>query len=138
MNYSLANHTIVITNSAYNLVIGNGSSLEGINVTFANDNFAYTMSADGTGTLNKNKMRNGTYTITLQQTNPMVKVLTSLYEQQFVSTPTDVAKSTIKDTDGNINGTFDECVITKTPDYTANPESTTREFTVIFKRGSIA
>ena len=136
MNYSLADHTIVIANNNFQTTIGNGSSLESITVSYANDNFSYTMAADGTGTLNKNKMRNGTITVSLQQTNPFVGVLTSIYEEMFTSSPTDVAQMTIKDSNGNINGTFTGCVVTKNPDYTANPESTTRDFVFLFKNGA--
>lgn len=136
MNYSLADHTIVITNRNFQLTIGNGSSLEGITVSYANDNFSYTMAADGTGTLNKNKMRNGSITVSLQQTNPFVQTLTSLYEEMYTSNPTDVAQMTIKDSNGNINGSYSDCVVTKNPDYTGNPESTTREFTFLFKKGA--
>ena len=67
-NYSLADHTVVIENENFQTTIGNGSSLESISVSYANDNFSYSMAADGTGTLNKNKMRNGTISISLQQT----------------------------------------------------------------------
>lgn len=135
MNYSLANHTLVFSNNTNTITIGNGSSMDNVNITYANDNFSYTMAADGTGTLNKNYMRNGTITISLQQTNPYCHRLNSIYNQQISSSPVDVGQVTIKDSDGNINGTYQECTFTKLPDYSAAAESSTRQYTIIFKKG---
>lgn len=136
-NYSLADHTLVISNNTYNIVIGNGSSTESITVSFANDNFSYTMAADGTGTLNKNKMRNGSATVSLQQTNPIVNSLHNLYENQMESTPVDTAKMTLKDSNGNIDATFDGCVISKEPDYGASNEQASRDFVILFVKGNL-
>lgn len=136
MNYSLANHTLVFSNNANTITIGNGASTDNINVSYENENFSYTMAADGTGTLNKNNMRNGTITISLQQTSPYCHRLNSIYNQQMASSPVDVGQVTIKDSDGNINGVYQECTFTKLPDYSASAESATREYTMIFKKGT--
>jgi hypothetical protein len=134
-NYSLADHTISIETPNRNVTIGNGSSLETISVTFANDNFSFTVSPDGSATLNKNNMLNGTATISLQQTNPFVNVLIDLFKSQIINNVINTGRMIIKDTNGNINARFEKCVITKYPDYNAGPESQARDFVIAFGKG---
>lgn len=135
-NYSLADHTISIKSKAFELNIGNGSSLESINISFENDTFEFSVSADGTATLNKNYMKNGTITLSLQQTNPFVNLLLDLYNKQMVKGITDTANMTIEDVYGNVKGTFTKCVINKIPNYDAGKTSSVREFVFIFGNGS--
>lgn len=135
-NYSLANHTLYLQNDDYNVIIGNGSSAETITVSYANENFSYTMSADGTGTLNKNKMRNGTISVSLNQANSICDQLKNVYKSQLEGSSTAPATITIRDSDGNINSTYTGCVITKIPDYSAGNESASREFSIIFLEGT--
>lgn len=137
-NYSLANHSLVFVNTNSSVIIGNGASVESITVSFENDNFSHTMSADGSATLNVNYMLNGTISVALQQTNPFVTTLDNIYKAQLNSTPIDEGTITLKDSNGNINGTFDRCVIVKYPDYTAESESSTREYTFRFTKGELA
>ena len=47
-----------------------------------------------------------------------------------------VTKLPSKDSNGNINGTYTGCVVTKNPDYTAGAESAAREFVFLFKEGT--
>ena len=133
--YSLADHTLSIVNSTRSLTIGNGSALDSFSVQFENDNFSFTMSADGSATLNKNYMKNGSISISLQQTNPFVNSLIDFYKSQGLTGVTDTANIVIKDANGNINGRFEKCVITKYPDYTAGQTSAVREFTIIYGKG---
>lgn len=139
-NFSLADHTIsIITQSgAIQLQIGNGDALESITVSFENDTFSFTMSADGNATLNKNYMRNGSISLSVQQTNPCVERLIDLYKTQMLPGATDIATIKIKDVYGNINARLEKCVVTKIPDYTANTESSPREFTIIFGQGTMS
>lgn len=134
-NYSLADHTISITDSSRTLTIGNGAALESIAVTFANDNFSFSVAPDGSATLNKNLMLNGTITLTMQQTNPFVNPLIDMYKSKIGVGPIDTSRIVIKDLNGNISGRFEKCVITKYPDYNAAAESATRDFTIAFGKG---
>ena len=133
--FSLADHTISLRNSTRTLTIGNGSALESFSINFENDNFSFTVSPDGSSTLNKNYMRNGTLSLSLQQTNPFVDSLIDFFKSQSISGITDTADMVVKDTNGNINGRFTKCVITKYPDYTAGATNSMREFTIIFGYG---
>ena len=138
-NYSLADHVISIKTSNVNipeLLIGNGDAVETITVTYENDTFSFTVSPDGSATLNKNYMKNGTITISLQQTSPFVDRLIDLYNSQMVSGVTNVADIVITDANGNIDSKFHKCVITKIPDYNAGAESQTRDFNIIYGSGS--
>lgn len=134
-NFSLADHSISIQTADISLIIGNGSALESINVTWDNDNFSYTTSPDGQATLNVNYMLNGSFTISLQQTNPFVDQLQTLFKHQIQGGIVDVGTAKIKDVNGNINAEFSGCVISKFPDYSAESTSGTRDFVVLFKKG---
>ena len=136
-NYSLADHTISIQTENMNLVIGNGSATESITITWDNDNFSYTTSPDGQATLNVNYMFSGSFTISLQQTNPFVDQLLTLFKHQIQGGIVDTGNAKIKDINGNINGEFQGCVISKIPDYSAEAENGTRDFVVLFKKGMI-
>ena len=136
-NFSLADHSISIQTSDISIIIGNGSSLEEVNVTWDNDNFSYTTSPDGQATLNVNYMLNGSFTISLQQTNPFVDQLQTLFKHQIKGGIVDVGTAKIKDVNGNINAEFLGCVISKFPDYSASSTSGTRDFVVLFKKGMI-
>lgn len=131
-NYSLADHTVVLENSVRTLTIGNGSSVDSISFSYENDNFGFTMSSDGTSTLNVNYMKNGTITIALNQANPFVDELIDFFNTQISDGVVRTATVTIKDSFGNVNKTFYKVLITKVPDYTAGSESGTREFSLIF------
>lgn len=131
-NYSLADHTVVLENSVRTLTIGNGSSVDSISFSYENDNFGFTMSSDGTSTLNVNYMKNGTITIALNQANPFVDELIDFFNTQISDGVVRTATATIKDSFGNVNKTFYKVLITKVPDYTAGNESGTREFSLIF------
>ena len=133
--YSLADHTLTISNNTRSITIGNGSSVESITVTFDNDNFSFTMSADGTAALNKNYMKNGSVSISINQTNPFVNELNAFYNAQMLSGVVDTARMILKDTNGNVNARFEKCVITKIPDYSAGNESASRPFVIIFGKG---
>lgn len=136
-NYSLADHTISITTSNRSLIIGNGSSLDTISISFANDNFSFSMSADGSAVLNKNYMLNGTINISLNQANPFVDLLIDLFKSQLLQGVVDLGTIVIKDTFGNINGTFEKCVISKYPDYSAGAESASRDFVILYGKGNL-
>lgn len=139
-NYSLADHVVSIlpnSNSIPPLLIGNGDAVESITITYENDTFSFTVSPDGSATLNKNYMKNGTITISLQQTSPFVDYLLDLYNSQMVVGITNVADIVIQDLYGNIDAKFHKCVITKIPDYNAGAESQTRDFNIIYGNGSI-
>lgn len=145
MNYSLADHTISITSknqsigssNYFSLIIGNGTTLESASVSFANDNVSFTMGADGTGATNINRMRNGSISINLIQTNPINKDMQTIYvkqSQQIAQVyPADIV---IKDSYGNINAQFEECYITKYADYEAGNEASARSWAIIFKKGT--
>lgn len=136
-NYSLADHTISIETNNMSITIGNGSATESISVTWTNDNFSYTTSPDGQATLNINYMLSGSFTISLQQTNPFVDQLQTLFKQQIKGGVIDTGRAKIKDANGNINGEFQGCVISKFPDYNAGAESATRDFVFLFSKGML-
>lgn len=133
--FSLADHTISIQTNDISLIIGNGSALESISITWDNDNFSYTVAPDGSATLNVNYMLNGSFTISLQQTNPFVDQLQTLFKHQIQGGTVDVGTAKIKDVSGTVNGEFSGCVISKFPDYSAEAESGTRDFVFLFKKG---
>lgn len=136
--YSLADHTVHLkTADGYEVKIGNGQSVETITVTFANDNVSFTMSNDGTSTMNVNKMLNGTASIALNQANPFVDKLINFYKHQLFGGVIRPATMVISDTYGNINGKFEKCAITKIPDYTAGSESQSREFVIAYGKGTM-
>ena len=143
-NYSLADHSlsIVAQNGAvgsanyYSAIIGNGDAVDTISVSYANENASFTMSADGSASLSTNYMRNGTITVTVQQTSPINQTLIAIYKKMTQNGVANPANIVLKDGNGNINGSYEKCVITKTADYTAGAEADMRSWTIIFGKGT--
>lgn len=77
--YSFSDVTLVISHPAMGQYIANGAGIGNINTTMATDRTTHDLSGDGSVMISKIKGRNGSHSISVQQTSELNKWLLKLY-----------------------------------------------------------
>lgn len=77
--YSFADVSMVIAHPSMGQYVANGAGLGSISTSMATDRSTHDVAADGSIMISKIKGRNGTHTISIQQTSELNKWLMKLY-----------------------------------------------------------
>ncbi|MGO4496422.1 phage protein [Paenibacillus sp. 2RAB27] len=86
--YSFSDSTVVFSHALFGQYVANGTGLGGITTAMSTDRSAQDVSADGSVMVSKIKARNGTASVSTQQTSELNHWLTRLYNYLEIA-PTD-------------------------------------------------